>query len=325
MQDQLRPGDTTRTEPETDTPAVVERRDVAFTSHGVTCRAWFYVPAEGVRGKRPIVVMAHGLGGTREASLEPFARRFARDGLLVLLFDYRNIGASDGEPRQVVSLSNQLEDWQAAIAFARSMPEVDPDRVGLWGTSMSGGHVIVTAARDPRIAAISAQCPMVDGLLSARMVRHDLGPRAVLHHVFSAITDLVRAGLGMSPKYVPLVGEPGTHAAMASHDAYEGVMEIMPPHWRNELAARVFLAMPFYRPVHYARDVKCPALIIACEHDSVVSTKATRKAAQQMGERARLIELPMGHFDVYRGEGFERASEAQAAFLNEMLNREISR
>lgn len=310
--------DTRQRVPAKDAQAEVDRRDVAFTSDGVTCRAWLYVPSGDRREKLPVVVMAHGLGGTREGGLEPYAKLFAREGFLVLLFDYRNLGASDGAPRQLVSIRKQLEDWEAAIAFARGLAEADPDRVALWGTSLSGGHAVVLAARDPRIAAISAQCPMLDGLLSSRMVRHDLGPRAVLRHVGSALLDWMRAGLGMSPLYVPLVGKPGTHAAMASHDAYEGVMAIMPSHWRNELAARFFLSMPLYRPKKYARAVKCPALFIACQKDSVVSTKATVETAKRMGQRARLIELPIGHFDVYRA-GFEQTSQAQLAFLNEAL------
>lgn len=320
MQHKVKPGtDLHEREPGSDTQPRVERRDVAFASHGVTCRAWLYEPPARGTQKLPAIVMAHGLGGTRDGSLEPYALRFAQEGFVVVLFDYRHLGASDGEPRQLVSIRRQLQDWEAAIAFARSLPDVDPERIGLWGTSLSGGHALVTAAHDPRIAAISAQCPMLDGLLSARMVRHDLGPRAVLRHVRSAIVDWARAALGMSPLYVPLVGEPGTHAAMASRDAYKGIMAIMARDWRNEMAARFFLTMPLYRPVRYAGAVKCPSLFMTCKNDSVVSTKAVTKVVERMGTNARLIELPMGHFDVYLGEGFERTSAAQVAFFKDVL------
>ena len=119
--------------------------------------------------------MAHGLSGTRNASLEPYAERFAAAGFYVVLFDYRYLGDSDGEPRQLISIPRQLEDWKSAIAFARTMPGVDAERIGLWGCSLSGGHVIVAAARDKRIAAVSAQCPMLDGHASARKVRKQVG------------------------------------------------------------------------------------------------------------------------------------------------------
>ena len=122
-----------------------KRTDTAFTSGNVTCRAWLYTPADA---DGAAIVMAHGLGGTRDAGLEPFAERFADNGYTVLLFDYRHFGASDGEPRQLLSIKRQLADWKAAVAHARGLPGVDPDRIGLWGTSFSGGHVLTTATQD---------------------------------------------------------------------------------------------------------------------------------------------------------------------------------
>ncbi len=263
------------------------RRDVAFDSDGVTCRAWLYAPEPNVARPAPCIVMAHGLGGTRECALDPYAQAFAQAGYFVLLFDYRNLGASDGEPRQVVSIPRQLEDWAAAIAFARATPGVDPKRIGLWGTSLSGGHVLVVAARDPSIAAISAQCPMVDGRASVYMIVHELGWGPVLRLGLSGLLDKARALFGLSPYYVPIVAPPGEFAAMASHDAYKGLLAIVPPNWRNEIAARVFLVMRCYRPKRAAKSVKCPALVIACKKDSVTSPRATIKAAASMGERAR--------------------------------------
>jgi len=145
-------------------PAIAARRDVEFKSGGITCRAWAYAPAGHTEPAAPsiaapCIVMAHGLGGTRDAALEPYAERFAQAGFHVLLFDYRHLGASDGEPRQLISIARQVDDWAAAIAYARSMPGVDPARIALWGCSLSGGHVLMAAARDgsPR-SRRSARC-----------------------------------------------------------------------------------------------------------------------------------------------------------------------
>ena len=313
--------DFTRSEqrsPEVRLPTAV-RRDVEFSSGGVTCRAWAYAPAGRAQRSTACVVMGHGLGGTREASLEPFAERFAQAGFHVLLFDYCYLGASDGEPRQLISIPRQLDDWAAAIAYARSMAGVDPARIALWGCSLSAGHVLVAAARDGRIAAISAQCPMFDGAASGRLFVKTAGLGAGLRLTLTALADALRGALGKPPRYVPLVAPPGQLAAMASHDAYTGCIAIMPPHWRNEIAARLFLAMPFYRPVRHAAKVACPALIIACEKDTVASTHAAAEAAASMGDKARLIELPIGHFDVYLGEWFECSSREQVAFFEEAL------
>ncbi len=295
------------------------RRDVAFLSEGVTCRAWAYVPDERVARPAPCIVMAHGMGGTRDASLEPYAERFVRSGFFVVLFDYRYLGDSDGEPRQLISIARQLEDWAAAIAFARSMPGVDADRIALWGCSLSGGHVMVAAARDHRIAAISAQCPMLDGAAGSRMFAQHAGYTTLLRLASAALIDVTRASLGQPPYYVPLVAPPGQLAAMATADAYTGCSAIVPPGWRNEVAARLFLSLPLYRPIRYARDVECPALIITCEQDSVVSPRAAHEAATHMDSKARLVTLPIGHFEVYLGEWLERSSGEQIAFFEDVL------
>jgi pimeloyl-ACP methyl ester carboxylesterase len=295
------------------------RRNVAFDSEGVTCRAWVYTPRAGAARPAPCIVMAHGLGGTRDAALEPYAQAFAQAGFFVLLFDYRYLGASDGAPRQLISIPRQLEDWAAAIAFARCMAGVDPRRIALWGSSLSGGHVLVAAARDPEIAAVSAQCPMLDGAAAARMLAKDTGLATFLRLGAAALVDRARALLGLSPYYVPLVAPPGQFAAMASHDAFAGCNAIMPPGWRNEVAARIFLVLPCYRPIRAAKSVKCPVLLIACEKDSVTSPQTVIAAAAQLGETARLVELPIGHFDVYLGRWFVRSSEEQVAFFKETL------
>jgi len=300
-------------------PATALRRDAEFLSDGVTCRAWVYAPPAYAGGPTPCIIMGHGLGGTREGSLQPYAECFAQAGFHVLLFDYRHLGASDGEPRQLVSIARQLDDWAAAIAYARSLAGVDPDRIGLWGCSLSAGHVLVAAARDGGIAAISAQCPMFDGGASVRLSVKSAGVRAGLRLTWAALVDVVRDMLGRSPRYVPVAAPPGQLAAMASEDAYSGCRAIMPPYWRNEIAARFFLTMPFYRPVRHAAEVKCPALIIACMKDTVASISAAAEAAARLGGKARLVQLPIGHFEVYLGEGFERSSREQVAFFQHVL------
>jgi len=313
--------DFTRSDQRTPEPrvAAAARRDIEFVSGGVTCRAWLYAPTASVEPLAPCIVMGHGLGGTRDGSLEPYARRFAQAGFYVLVFDYRYVGASDGEPRQLISIPLQLEDWAAAIACARKLEGVDATRIALWGTSLSGGHAFTLAARDRGIAAISAQCPMLDGAASVRMFTRDAGLLAGARLTAAAWIDKARAVLGHEPYRVPLVAPPGQTAAMTSHDAYSGCLAIMPPGWRNEIAARFFWEMPFYRPLRHAANVKCPTLILACMNDSVASVDAAAKAAQRMGANAELVELPMGHFDIYLGEGFEISCREQVEFFKRTL------
>jgi len=304
--------------------AAVRRDEVIFDSQGTACRAWLYVPASHGPAPVPCIVMAHGLGGTRRSALEPYALRFATAGFAVLLFDYRFLGDSDGEPRQLISVPKQLEDWGAAVAYARALPAVDPDRIALWGTSLSGGHVIAVASEDPRIAAVSAQCPMLDGSASAKIALQHASRSSVVAMSAAALIDASRALLGLSPHYAPLVGRAGEMSAMVSDDAYEGCIAITPPDWRNEVAPRLFLTLPFYRPVTSAQHVVCPTLLIACEYDKLVSNAAIESTARQMGGKAEVVRLPIGHFDVYLGEWFERTSTAQTAFFTGVMKGNVS-
>ncbi|MCK5771764.1 alpha/beta fold hydrolase [Algiphilus sp.] len=292
-----------------------KRTDTAFTSDNITCRAWLYTPADA---DGAAIVMAHGLGGTRDAGLEPFAERFADNGYTVLLFDYRHFGASDGEPRQLLSIKRQLADWKAAVAHARGLPGVDPDRIGLWGTSFSGGHVLTTAAQDDRIAAASAQGPMVDGLAAALNVVSYAGVGQLARVSARAIVDQGRGLLGLSPVTIPLAGAPGELAAMSSHDALD-YTRITPPDWRNEMTARMMLYLAAYRPIASARKLRCPVLIQACTRDSVAPASAAEKLARRAGPNVTLKQYDIGHFDIYLGEARETALADQLAFFGSAL------
>jgi len=295
------------------------RQDVEFTSHGTLCRAWLYRPDAPAATPTPCIVMAHGLGGTRDAGLDPYARKFADAGYLVLLFDYRHFGASDGEPRQLLSIRRQLQDWAGAIAFARGLPGADPARIALWGSSFSGGHVIVAAARDGKVSAVSSQGPMMDGLAAAWNIVGYAGVGALLRLSAAAVTDQARALLGLPPLYVPLIAPPGQFAAMSSSDSDSGYRSITPPGWRNQMTARLSLHLPLYRPIAHAAGLPCPTLILVCKRDSVAPASAAIAAARKAGSKAELKEYDIGHFDIYTGAGFERSSADQLAFFNRVL------
>src|SRR5579875_3268138 len=166
---------------------MTQREDIRFPSGGAMISAWLYRP-EG-SGPAPLLVMAHGLGAVRSMRLDAYAERFSAAGYACLVFDYRNFGDSGGRPRQLVDVGMQLQDWAAAVAYARTLPDIDSHRIGLWGTSFSGGHVIATAARLPGIAAVVAQCPFTDGIASARAVN----PLLIARITALAVRDLVGA------------------------------------------------------------------------------------------------------------------------------------
>ncbi|HEX4337364.1 MAG TPA: alpha/beta hydrolase [Polyangiaceae bacterium] len=296
----------------------VPRANVEFQSGKDTCRAWSYRPANAA-GLVPCIVMAHGLGGTREATLAPYAERFRHEGFAVLVFDYRGFGGSGGEPRQVVSAPAQLDDWQAAIDCARALSGVDPSRIGLWGSSFSGGHVVRAAVSDGRVAAVSSQCPMMDGRAALFAVVKSAGPLQALRMTFHGIRDLVQMLIGGAPHTIPLVAAPGNIAAMSTPESEPGYRAISPPDFVNAIAARICVQIGSYRPGLAAAALKCPILIQICEKDSLAPPSAAEAAARRAGARATVKRYPVGHFDVYLGEPFAQSVADQSAFFRQHL------
>src|SRR5260221_6469954 len=117
------------------------RRDIEFNAEGLTLRGWFYVP-DGAKKPVPTIVMAHGFSCTKEMLLDKYAEVFVKDGFAVLIYDNRNFGDSDGQPRLEVDPYNQIRDYRHAITYASSLPEVDKNRIGICVTSYTGGHMV---------------------------------------------------------------------------------------------------------------------------------------------------------------------------------------
>lgn len=289
----------------------MRRLDVEFLSGGQTCRAWLYLPSGS--SPRPVVVMAHGLGGVRQMRLDAFAERFATAGYACLVFDYRHFGASDGTPRQLLDIRRQAEDWHAAIRFARTCSSVDGSHVVLWGTSFGGGHVLVAAAEDQQVVAVIAQCPFTDGATSA-LATHRLSSLKV---TALGLLDQLGSWFGRAPILVATAGTPGSAALMSAADCVPGYLQLVPPGapFENRVAARFALQIIRSFPGRRAADIRCPVLFCVCEHDSVAPAPATIKHARK-ARRGEVKTYPVGHFDIYVGGAFERAIVDQIDFLN---------
>jgi len=294
----------------------MKRLEIDFASRGERCAAWLYLP-DGI-ARPPVVVMAHGLGAERSFRLPAYAERFADKGLAACVFDYRSFGDSEGAPRNLISPRRHLQDWRAALAHVRSRTEIDPRRVALWGTSFSGGHVLVTAASEPGIAAVVAQVPFVDGV--STIMLFDLGYQiaGTLHGIYDLFCLLV-----LKRRHtVPIIGKPGAFALMNTPDAEAGMRALIPPDsaWNNEAPALITLGIPFYRPMARARRITAPTMIVAAEKDTLISPAVVRKTADRIAN-ATFISLPAGHFEVYVGELFEKVVQLEGNFLHANLNR----
>lgn len=300
-----------------------ERQEVGFPSEGELCAAWHLTgDGDALRGEsgRPCLVMAHGIGGTRDSGLLPFAEAFAEAGLDVLLFDYRCFGESSGEPRQFASPARHREDYRAAVDFARQLDEVDPARIVLWGTSWSGGHAVYVAAEDRGVAAVIAQTPDLDGPRTLREIARYAGWGQLVRMTREGIKDQVGALRGEPPHMIPLVAPPGEIAAMSSEEAEPGYMAIAGPTWRNEVTARAVLDEGRNRATAVTERVGCPILIQIADRDSIAPPPGTRAAAWKAKGCVEVREYPCAHFDIYVGEWRERAIEDQLYFLRRHLD-----
>jgi len=258
---------------------------VRFPSHGVELHGWLFPAAHdglATAAGRPCAVMAHGLAGTKDSGLEAFAVELADAGLEVLAFDYRGFGRS-------------------------ALPGVDPSRLVLWGTSLAGGHVLTVAAGREDIAAVVALTPMVDGLAAGR---HALSSHPPAQLVKSTLLGL-RAKLtpaGRPPVMMPVVGEPGSTAALTLEGLKERYLSIAGPSWRNEIGAAVTTELGAHRPIKDAKDVQCPVLVQIADFDRSAPPHAAAKAA--FLAHAEVRRYPCDHFDVYEGGDWHDAAVA---------------
>ena len=278
--------------------------DIEFQSGDLKCRAYLYRTDQSTAS--PIIVMAHGLGGTRKMRLTAFAERFVKEGYACLVFDYRYYGDSDGKPRQLLDIQCQLEDWKAAIRYARSLPNIDASHIVLWGSSFSGGHVLATAAQDANICAVISQCPFTDGLASSMA----MNPITSSKLTALAIRDRIGATLGQKTVMVKLAGHPNETALMTAPDDYAGII----PDYKNYVAARFALDIIRYYPGRKTSKIKAPVLFCICENDTVAPAKTTLRHANRTPQK-ELKTYSYGHFEIYTGDAFEHVVKDQIDFL----------
>jgi dienelactone hydrolase len=288
------------------------RTDVTIPSGDGSLAAWLFLPERAKSGKPPVIVMAHGLGAVKEMRLDAYAERFVEAGYACVVFDYRHFGGSTGEPRQLLDIGQQQEDWKAALAWARACPDVDGSRVVVWGTSFGGGHAIWIAAEDGNVAAAIAQCPFTDGLASLRT----LNPISAAKVTALALRDLAGAALGRQPVYVASAGTAGSASLMNAWDCEDGYLALTPGArtFQNRVAARFGLQIARYFPGRRAKDVQAPIYFAICRKDTVAPANVSQRHAEK-APHGEIKIYPVGHFDIYLGEPFNQAVADYLDFL----------
>ncbi|KAE8218870.1 hypothetical protein CF319_g7332 [Tilletia indica] len=290
-----------------------EREEVTFPSGKETIAAWLYPRPSNVAGeKSPAIVVAHGLGGTREMGLGDFGAAFQKAGYTVIVFDYRYFGGSTGMPRQLLHIGSQLADWAAAIKYTRSLPTVDPSKVAIFGTSFGGGHAMSMAVRDPKLACAISQCPFTSGLASTGTVGLLALPFIAVRAIFDQILGLFFRRIIR----ITLAGESGEVALMNKPDVVAGVRALSGQLPINYVGARIALWLPLYFPGWAARKAKIPIFVAICGNDSVAPPGPTLAYAKKIPKGEWKVYENMGHFSIYKGEDFKTAMVDYLAFLD---------
>lgn len=289
--------------------------EIGFPSREDDCSAWHFRAAGE---NRPVVVMAHGFGGTKDSGLEPFARRFAGAGFDVVAFDYRGFGASGGVPRQSLSVRRQIDDYHAAIAATKKLPGVDTNRIALWGASFSGGHVLRVAAEREDIGAVIALTPLTSGIAVSRSAAASRNIVTSLRWTLTGVKSRIAVGRGRAPTLMPLVSPVGESGALALDGAYESYTALAGPTWRNEIDSSIGLQVLAVRTTAAAKQLRCPLLVQIADFDQYVPAGAV--AATAAHGRAQVHHYPCDHFDVWPGnEWFDKTVTDQLTFLTRTL------
>jgi pimeloyl-ACP methyl ester carboxylesterase len=294
----------------------IERRDLRFACGEASCGGWLFLPSGAAQ--RPVVVMGHGFAGTRDVALPFFAERFARAGLAAFVFDYRGFGASGGSPRQLVDPWRQLEDWRAALAFVRSLPELDSERVALFGSSMGGGHALLVAADDPSLRAVVAQVPLVDTGVEGEATFY--GVTWVIRLLLTGWADLARQAMGGDPILIPAIARPGEFGMIVDEQAYVAFEKLVEPGstYRNAVVAHSVFTFDDYDPAPRAADIRAPILLVASRTDRFAPFSAVESFAAR-APAATVAPIEGDHFDVYSPPIADVAADLAAAFLAERL------
>jgi len=296
------------------------RKDIEFnTEDGVTLRGWLYLP-DAAKEAVPTVVMAHGFSAVKENYLDCFAEAFAAAGLGALVFDNRNFGASEGEPRQEIDPWQQIRDYRDAITYASGLTDVDENRIGVWGSSYSGAHVLVVGAIDRRVKCVTSQVPLISGHRNARrLIRADM--IAAVQGMFDE--DRKARFEGKPPEMIAVVSnDPNVPSALPTPDAWEWMTETAEkraPAWKNEVTLRSLEMFLAYEPGAYIEYLSpTPLLMVVAAQDHLTVADEALAAYERALQPKKLLLLKGGHFEAYV-EDFDEASGAARDWFLEHL------
>jgi uncharacterized protein len=296
------------------------RRDIEFKADGVTLRGWLYKPAKG-KGPFPTIVMAHGFSGVKEMDLDKYADVFSKAGHAVLVYDNRCLGSSDGSPRQDIDPRMQLRDYRSAITFAQQQKECDAERIGVWGTSYTGGTVCAVAALDRRVSAVVSQVPFMNG---HRTLQQFL-PIAGVEAFFDMLDeDRARRVAGKPSKTMKMCSlDPNEPHLFPGEETYNYINQFVERDpdctWQNKVTIRSLEYMQELDVSGYMPNIgPTPLLMIVSKHDTTTPTDISLDLFNTVTGPKELIVIDSNHYGAYTDK-FKETSTAAREFFSRKL------
>jgi uncharacterized protein len=298
-------------------PATVE-----LDSGGERLSALLYLPPGD--GPHPCVVLGGGWCYVKELVQPSYASVFAQNGMAALVFDYRYMGASTGAPRQHIDPWQQIEDYRNAISYMEARDDVDADRIGAWGISYSGGHVLILGAVDPRVRAVCGVVPTVDGYQNMRLAHGTLGFRRLQAALLDARRRLFATG---EQTYLPhqpsSEGELATWPFPKSRVTFARLKETQAPAYEGRATAASTELLLGYSVMPYVeRLVDTPTLLVVAEGDDHTHWDLAAAAYEHIpGDRKRLhVVRRSGHLTLYEDAGaVARVAQVAADWFSDYL------
>ena len=286
----------------------MKRREVEFPSENPAeiIRADLYTPDKG-KGPWPIVIMGGGWCYVKELIMPEYAEHFVREGLAVMIFDYRCFGASDGEPRQHIDPWKQVADYRSAIDAVCYLDKfndiADPGRIGVWGISFAGGHTLILGAIDRRVKCAVSQIPVIDGWYNSMRAHGSVGFRELTALVTEERRERYLTG---KHKFIPHSGDPKTEVVTWPHPETKPIfMKIKettaPRHEHYSTIESAELVWNYNVRPYLPRILDTPTLMIVAEGDDLTMWEQEVPAFSQIATTRKklFVQRESTHMSMY--------------------------
>lgn len=293
----------------------MKQREVHFYSEGCKLVGDYFLPDDLKKGeKRPGIVLCHGYSGIRPLILPDYAKVFVEAGFPCLTFDYRGFNGSEG-PKWRIQALEQVDDIRNAITYLQAQPEVDPDQIGIWGTSNGGAHVVYVAGIDQRVKAAVGQVGFGDGWRLLMDIRSPQEREALLKKLKEDRTQRVLTGKGGGADTATLLASPQTKEFFAE------ALKVMPDFY-CEIPWQSAEGTLEYRPIDVVHKISPRALmLIGAEKDDLCKIDGYKAVYDKAGEPKKWVQYPITHYQIYTPEWVAPSAKAASEFFTEHLKK----